>query len=280
MNKQELIDKAVHSLSGVWPSRNANDDSFCLTAYGLGSLCAQAKFEQRARELGYINGYRWGVEYPTNGKKPDLPDDVLVDVKFAGRRNFHHVGCAVNNWPFDQTSHFKIVDDKYKPADTSYLEDFATRYAHDKAADINQELEEKFYAELERAKDVSEIPESKSNTENVSDWYDYEAQEMKTLPNNNTDVELLMGGVYQCRVEYIGIRSFKVVFYRYDTHEIDHAELPTASFRPLDHNRKAEAEKKRVVDAAFDEAIKAGCVDFRQWLSVIYDAGFLRMPAE
>lgn len=30
---------------------------------------------------GFINGYRWGVEYPTNGKKPDLPDDIYIDVK-------------------------------------------------------------------------------------------------------------------------------------------------------------------------------------------------------
>jgi hypothetical protein len=44
------------------------------------------------------------------------------------------------------------------------------------------------------------------------------------------------------------------------------------------NDRKAKAERKRVVDAAFDEAIKAGCVDFGQWLSHLYDKGFLRLP--
>jgi len=71
------------------------------------------------------------------------------------------------------------------------------------------------------------------------------------------------------------------VFYRYDTHEIDHAELPTASFRPLDWNSKAEAEKKRVIEAVqnainnFDSSYVSD-----ELLSFLFDAGFLRMPAE
>jgi hypothetical protein len=47
-------------------------------------------------------------------------------------------------------------------------------------------------------------------------------------------------------------------------------------FRPLDHaTRKAEAEKKRVVDAARDFL---GCM--RPQLESLYDAGYLRMPAD
>jgi hypothetical protein len=268
MNKQELIDKAVHEFGGKWPSvfnmptRRTAIDGFYITDCGTMTHkdhCEWFKdreFQQRSKELGYINGYRWGVEYPTNGKKPDFPGDVKISYKntYYGDAWLDNA-LAVENLYFESepgtypVTSFKITDQHYKPSDTSYL--------------------------------VSEIPESKSNAENVSDWYDYEAREMKTLPDNNADVELLMGGVYQCRVEYIGVRSFKVVFYRYDTHEIDHAELPTASFRPLDHNRKAEAEKKRVVDAAIKACDKAReDKGLLQAFNELYDAGFLRKPSE
>jgi len=171
---------------------------------------------------------------------------------------------------------FKITDQRYKPADTSYLEDFATRYAHDKAADINQELEEKFYAELERAKDVSEIPESKSNAENVSDWWDYEAH--KPLKPAPVGAKLIVDCFDKGWKDAVVIGEFE----RWNWLDIDGLGLETVDvcrIKPLDHStRKAEAEKKRVVDAAF-----ASLSEFNkahQVLGELYDAGFLRMPAE
>jgi hypothetical protein len=70
------------------------------------------EFQQRARELGWINGYKWGVEYPTNGKKPDLPNDIVV--------MFHHFkegNKPVNKLDFTLFDWFKIVDTRYKPVE-------------------------------------------------------------------------------------------------------------------------------------------------------------------
>lgn len=261
MNKQEKLKEVVQCFSGVWPHPECvymgeflSNKTFSTNNYGDDSVCTKTDFNQCARELGYINGYRWGVEYPTNGKKPDLPDTILV---YATTDGGECGKCApVNEFYWSDYRKFKVVDVRYKPADTSYLDS------------------------------VSEIPESKSNAENVGDWYNYDNQEMKTLPDNNTDVELLMGGAYQTRVEYIGILGFKVVFYRYDTHEIDHAELPTASFRPLDCNRKAESEKKRVVDAAY-KSLPSKELASIEWsahaerlLDALYYLGYLRTPSK
>ncbi len=201
----------------------------------LGAVISKEQFQQRAKELGFVGRYRWGVAYPTSGKNIELGADVLVDVERNGECLFTICKDTIYG---ERVSAFKITDQRYKPTDTSYLD------------------------------------KPDSSTDNGADWYDYDNQEMKTLPDSNSDVELLCGGVYRTRVEYIGIRGFKVVFYRYDTHEIDHAELPTASFRPLDHDRKAKAERKRVVDAALahcDHIYESDIFD-------LYDAGFLRLP--
>jgi len=210
-------------------------------------------------ELGYINGYRWGVEYPTNCKKPDLPDTILVDVRSNRMKDWHIKGPQeVGGWQWGDLGSglffefFRIVDQRYKPVDASYL--------------------------------VSKIPESKSNAENVSEWYDYEAQKAVALP----PVDFICESFDYQRNEWVKVKTLEA---ETKSKELACVTLESeghwgwlfwgCKFRPLDHvTRKAEAEKNRVVDAAFDEAIKAGCVDFRQWLSVIYDAGFLRMPAE
>ena len=59
--------------------------------------------------------YEYGVEYPTNGVKPDLPDDVLVEFKdVEGRWDLGEY--EVRAWAWDESSAFRIVDDRYKPA--------------------------------------------------------------------------------------------------------------------------------------------------------------------
>ena len=248
----KTLDDAVIELNGVWPSKS----DLCVymveyvspKVWSAGSqvanwLFTKEQFTQRAKELGFVGKYRWGVEYPTDGKKLDLDDDVFVKIDDSKLGE-----DSVKRWRWSSISSFRIIDPRYKPQDTSYLQ-----------------------------------AEAVESTEEVAqcDWYDYENQEMKTLPDNNTDVELLMGGVCHCRVEYVGRRGFQVVFYRYDTHEIDHAELPTASFRPLDWNRKAEAEKKRVVDSAI-EAMRPNPLTgtMEKWFGKLYDLGCLRLPPE
>lgn len=132
MNKQELIDKAVSQTKGIWQSGGrylkvsgrlniyhnefeeldfSATDSFSNDFWNL--VCSRAEFQQRARELGWINGFKWGVEYPTNGKKPDLPDDVLIEVDGEVSEWLPPRRIRVNDW--QRAKKFRIVDDRYKP---------------------------------------------------------------------------------------------------------------------------------------------------------------------
>jgi hypothetical protein len=163
MNKQELIDKAVHALGGVFdgtlPKYNHEFDFWVTTsAEGVTTLRAVAagfsitkeEFQQRASELGYINGYRWGVEYPTNGKKPDLADDVVVCIEKSAIQD------SVDGWDWPLIESFRITDRRYKPSDTSYLETPA----------------------------VEPVPE-------VNDWYDYDNQKAIALPHVGVECEFM-----------------------------------------------------------------------------------------
>ena len=59
-----------------------------------------------------INGYKYGVEYPTNGKKPDLPDDVRVCIYYDTGYSCIQILAFVAEWGL--TVKFRIVDDRYK----------------------------------------------------------------------------------------------------------------------------------------------------------------------
>lgn len=63
--------------------------------------------------------YEWGVEYPTNGVKPDLPDDVVVDIKINNRaykNQWRSKSGQVRNIAWDdEVTEFRVVDGRYKP---------------------------------------------------------------------------------------------------------------------------------------------------------------------
>lgn len=216
-------------------------------------------FKAAAEELGYINGYRWGVEYPTGGKKPDLPDDLEIQY-WKSEFGKSAANVIALNWSNNSDRcypviKFKITDQRYKPADTSYLDA------------------------------VSEIPESKSNAENASDWYDYEAQKAVALPPVGGMFEFVESSEFtKTRREWITGQKVKVLSYEFVNETLvaavfnidaEIAEcLVYQCMRPLDHNRKAEADKKRVVDAA------SACCEHITLavLADLYDAGYLRMP--
>lgn len=102
---------------------------------------------QRAKELGYINGYKYGVEYETNGEKPNLPDDITVSYRAGMWLGVTDVETA--NW--ERANSFEIIDSRYKPKEES----------------------------------VSEIPESDNNSEDVTmnnDWH-----KKGELPPANTE---------------------------------------------------------------------------------------------
>lgn len=75
--------------------------------------------EQREADEKQKCRYEYGVEYPTNGQKPDLPDDVLVDVEYRELWRDTKL-VSVGDWDWkDAITAFRIIDDRYKPAETA-----------------------------------------------------------------------------------------------------------------------------------------------------------------
>lgn len=62
--------------------------------------------------------YKYGVEYPTNGVKPDLPDDVLVCFKDDEGIWDPNGDRAVWKWNWLGSSAFSITDERYMPVAT------------------------------------------------------------------------------------------------------------------------------------------------------------------
>lgn len=138
MNKQELIDNAVEYFRGKWgDARYASDrlvytpdcdflfhiwDANWANNGNWTELCTKDEFVKRARELGWCNGYKYGVEYPTNGEKPELPRNVIVDVKINDDWKGAGVASdAVWTWNWDNVNSFRIVDKRYKPVDAELV---------------------------------------------------------------------------------------------------------------------------------------------------------------
>lgn len=66
--------------------------------------------------------YKYGVEYPTNGKKPDLPDDVIVMIRINNKfykNQWSPASRSVDNVLWDDVvTAFRVVDERYKPKET------------------------------------------------------------------------------------------------------------------------------------------------------------------
>ena len=112
-------------------------------------------------------------------------------------------------------------------------------------------------------------------------WYDYTNQKALRLPPVGVECEMLTGGEWKL-ITMIGVDGeFAVVKYFDDNTYNGHSVHPKF-YRPLDHEtRKAEAERKRVVDAVFEFTYDED-KDYPTWneLAALYDAGFLRMPED
>jgi hypothetical protein len=296
MNKQELIDNLIHSTSG-----KLDDMNYLVYFADAGFNVKLSEIKQRARELGYINGYRWGVEYPTNGKKSDLPDNLDVMVRSTNTGLWCDERMVISNfWP--HTKSFKITDERHKPVDTSYLDNrtdaqLAKEMASEKLRkDGADNLDELKAGNLNVPKckynGVADIDQDKIESMSLldvanSDWFDYEAQKAVTLPPVGTKCQVLIDNEFtNCTVIHHANNHLSVVAaFKYpQVKDSDVGRLGwSVNFRPLDWNSKAEAEKKRVVDAAakkFHASIMHDCSGrpILDGLSALYDAGYLRMP--
>jgi hypothetical protein len=216
MNKLEKLAEVVHAFSGKWPHPECvymgeflSRKTFSTNNYGDDSVCTKSDFYAAAKELGYVNGYRWGVEYNNQGNEPLISNDVLIEVYSTADERWNAGPCSIWNFKARTITAFKITDPRFKPADTSYL---------DKA-------------------DIS-------------------------LDNGNNYNE--------------GAEHFEWIANQFDN--VDDANAVWALRDKLFHSRKAKAERKRVVDAAFDSCIQKGCGNFEEWLDHLYGEGFLRMP--
>lgn len=264
----EALDKAVIELKGKWPSSDCSymqsfesEKEYGLNNYNAeGTFCTRDQFTQRAKELGFINGYRYGIEYPTNGKQPDLPDDVYI----IGEYDCVPVDCAepvmAGNASWGHILSFKITDGRYRPKDTSYL---------------NESSQEKSLTHSEE-----ELTHG--------DWYDYENQKALRLPDVGTECLYLDSVTGKDEIAFIAGTDFfdeSAVIWRNSKYGGELYYGYKHDFKPIDHaTRKAEIEKNKIIDAAIDAA-KIGddksvkinpCIEHAIYR--LYNAGCLRLP--
>lgn len=289
MNKQELIDKLIHSTSG-----KLDDMNYLVYFADAGFNVKLSEIKQRASELGYINGYRWGVEYPTTGKKPDLPDDLDVMVRSTNTGLWCDERMVISNfWP--HTKSFKITDERHKPVDTSYLDNrtdaqLAKEMASEKLRkDGADNLDELKAGNLNVPKckynGVADIDQDKIESMSLLDvansaWFDYEAQKAVSLPPVGSTVLVTGNGELTkvvvichddgCAVLRLPDDSSRERFYK---------AVAMVYLRPLDYEaNKAEAERRSVVDAAYKHVNERHYPCSKDAVELLYDAGLLRMP--
>jgi hypothetical protein len=185
-----------------------------------------------------LNGYRYGIEYLTNGKKPDLPDNVKI--RWTDSQDSAETRVYMLNW--NGILSFKIIDTEYKPHDESVTKESLT-----------------------------------------DDWYDYDNHKMLRNPKEGCVCEVLyqedwlVAEVVKSKHPLSG--SFAVF---YEKQLADGRNLFwSGEARPLDWNRKAEAERKlrnRTINGAID--VFASALGDAEGIAKLYDLGFLRMPED
>lgn len=278
MNKQELIDKAVEHFKGKLPDCSGTSLNTLryepnlhaivhypylihYNKYADSHICTFEEFKQRAKELGFVGetGYRYGVEYQTNGKKPYLPDDVEFEYFNAHeakwKKNKPETGW--NKFAFNIVTKFRITDERYKPVD--------------QLAKYGQEI-------------CGKIEEKLTAVDDSLNWWDYENNKSAykgALPPVGTECEYTLSGNlwFKCYV----IAHYKLVL------KCPHLAGDNDSgmqiidpsqvlFRPLDHATRAEElERKRVVSTVMNSIGSEGTAAWIT-LELAYNKGFIKLP--
>jgi hypothetical protein len=249
----KTLDDAVIELNGVYPEFTGDSydkGSFYVCCrlrlhesvgrgYGGHLICEKEQFQQRAKELGFINGYRYGVEYKTDGKRPNLPDDVVV------KTNMSTTADTVDVWIWCNIKSFKITDPRYQPADTSYLEKPA----------LEPVPEEESWYDYDNQKALRLPP-----VDLICEAYSFKREKWIKAKILNAAT---------------GRNEMAVAALAEDGHWSD--LFWCCKFRPTDHaDRKAKAERKRALDVIYSKWNERGdIVEVAEWL---YDKGFLKLP--
>jgi hypothetical protein len=224
MNKQELIDYLVRRYDGKYPASEYLDVDENITRYHSGEdwfesgsiRVSKKEFQQRARELGYLDEY-FAVQGIDQQK---IKNTLISDVAAVAKGRIINSPEALAQFDNDLAEHMK--------------------------------------------------------NKSESEWYDYANQKALRLPPVGVECEMLTCNKWEL-IKMVGFDDgFAVVKYLDDKSYHSQSGLPKF-YRPLDHEtRKAEAERKRVVDAAQKECVNFSSND----LGRLYDAGFLRMPED
>lgn len=247
-------------------------------------LCKKPEFEACAKRMSYINGYEWGKEYPTNGKRPDFPKDTRVSCKVGGEWEYDDdYSDEVDYWNWPKVQAFKVLDPRYKPADTGYLDE------------VSEISENKPDAEF-----VSESLDCKQKTESVSEWFEKNAPTVygkKDESNWHERGEFPPVGAVVCYHEDDG---YAKTGYMQDWIEGDELEILShktvnkvqvcvvfnkrtedAQCLVADCMRQIRTEREKVIEAAF-EFLKKDGFDYdatsADYFDALYNAGMLVLP--
>jgi hypothetical protein len=237
--------KAQVNVTHVTKSIDFYGTSFELKCETLGKPVESATIS-KCESICWINGYKWGVEYQTNGEKPDLPDDLVIewldiDGKWIKTNAKGVCWTKAMCGAFD-IEKFRIVDERYKPVEQQTVS----------------------AAPITNFDDCS--------IEMAGDWYDYEHQKSIAFPPEKTRCQVEIGGSWQ---EGLLIASHgNTCWFLSDFG--GYMMLGAERFRPLDHaTRSKDIEREQIVDAA----IKAtDCPISRGAIRELYDKGFLKLP--
>jgi hypothetical protein len=153
-------------------------------------VISKEQFQQRAKELGFVWRYRWGIEYKTDGKRPELADDVEIKwltqevKKWWPEHDNTTVGELVWNGKYS-VDLFKITDQRYKPADTSYL---------DRADGIEQLCVDDHFDMSEFKCQFNRLPEPMKSAlkQSFDDWFRAEVLSRKAKAERERAVDAVM----------------------------------------------------------------------------------------
>lgn len=147
----EILDLHIIAQSGEWKFGNC-DITLMRSDFNSSFKLDKAFYLNRAKELGFVGKYRWGVEYATEGKKPDIDGHIEVEVITVVSNKRMSAPASDWTWPdkskFAHITHFKIIDEHYKPQDTSYLQTPAVEPVEDVAQELLDSLSDMTDEEL------------------------------------------------------------------------------------------------------------------------------------